>query len=46
MKPLIITIILLCIVIGLNILAIIAQIKKDKFIKENYSLSKDNKPNN
>lgn len=46
MNPLITTILLLCIVTGLSILAIIAQIKKDKLFNENHSLSKDNKSNN
>lgn len=46
MKILIITIALLCIVVGLTILGIIAQIKKDEFLKENYSLSEDNKKDN
>jgi len=41
-----ITITLLGIVIGLTILAIITQIKKDKLFKENHSLSEDNKSNN
>ena len=41
-----ITITLLCIVIGLTILSIIAQIKKDQLFKENHSLFEDNKSNN
>ena len=45
MNPIITTIVLLFIVIGLTILAIKAQIKKDKLFKQNYSLSEDNKLN-